>query len=70
MYKVAEVISIEARALGNGAMRKGDYSDFKGLSCLAPFINIVRHPLWGRIVVMTACQHLEYCLIRILMFYM
>lgn len=45
----AAVIATEARAIYNEFRKKGIYENFASISCFAPFINIVRHPLWGRI---------------------
>ena len=49
---MAEAVGTEARARNNYYTSKGDYGEFKGMSCLAPFINIMRHPLWGRVQVL------------------
>ena len=51
MHVVAETIGTEARAVFNNASRQGDFAPMKGVSCFAPFINIMRHPLWGRVQV-------------------
>ena len=51
MYVVAEAIGTEARAVFNDASKRGDFGPMKGISCFAPFINIMRHPLWGRVQV-------------------
>jgi len=51
VYVVAEAIGTEARAIFNSASKKGDFSPMKGISCFAPFVNIMRHPLWGRVQV-------------------
>lgn len=51
MYIVAEAIGTEARGVFNNASRNGDFGPMKGISCFAPFINIMRHPLWGRVQV-------------------
>jgi beta-glucosidase len=48
MYKIAEVISTEARAKHHHAARQGDYSRYKGLTFWSPNINIFRDPRWGR----------------------
>ena len=45
---MAHVISLEARAKHNMFMNQSNYGDQTGLSCFAPVINILRHPLWGR----------------------
>ena len=51
LHRVAEVIATEARAIYNNASNHGNYNNQKSVSCLAPFINIMRHPLWGRVQV-------------------
>lgn len=51
MYTVAEAIGTEARAVYNYASTHGDFGLMKGVSCFAPFINLMRHPLWGRVQV-------------------
>jgi len=48
IHKMANVISIEARAKHTSFMKKKNFGDQTGLSCFAPVINIMRHPLWGR----------------------
>jgi beta-glucosidase len=48
MFKVADVISTEARAKHNEFIRKGDYGRYKGLTFWSPNINIFRDPRWGR----------------------
>ncbi|HHV97216.1 MAG TPA: glycoside hydrolase family 3 protein [Clostridiaceae bacterium] len=48
IYKVAEVISTEARAKYHEAQRKGDRDIYKGLTFWSPNINIFRDPRWGR----------------------
>jgi len=48
---VAEAIGTEARAVFNNASKYGDFGLMKGISCFSPFINILRHPLWGRVQV-------------------
>jgi len=54
VYLVAEAIGTEARAVFNNASRHGDFAQMKGISCLAPFVNVMRHPLWGRVQVFLA----------------
>lgn len=51
VYLVAEAIGTEARALNIDSVKRGDYQLCTGMSCLAPFINLVRDPLWGRVQV-------------------
>jgi len=51
LYVVAEAIGTEARAVFNNASKYGDFGLMKGISCFSPFINILRHPLWGRVQV-------------------
>ncbi|CAD5111306.1 DgyrCDS624 [Dimorphilus gyrociliatus] len=45
----AFVIATEARAIYNKFRKQGIYENYASISCFAPFINLVRHPLWGRI---------------------
>jgi len=47
-HEVATVISIEARAKYNQAMRDNLHSIFYGLTIWSPNINIFRDPRWGR----------------------
>ncbi len=48
MHRVAEVISTEARAKYNEAIRNNDHSRYHGLTFWSPNINIFRDPRWGR----------------------
>lgn len=48
MFKVADVISTEARAKHHEFDRKGDHGRYKGLTFWSPNINIFRDPRWGR----------------------
>ena len=48
MYKVATVISDEARAKHHEFDRYGDRGIYKGLTYWSPNINIFRDPRWGR----------------------
>jgi beta-glucosidase len=48
MHRVAEVISTEARAKYNQAIRENDHSRYRGLTFWSPNINIFRDPRWGR----------------------
>ncbi len=48
VHRMAEVISTEARAKYNEAMRKGQREMFFGLTFWAPNVNIFRDPRWGR----------------------
>ena len=48
MHRVADVISTEARAKYNEAIRTGDHSRYHGLTFWSPNINIFRDPRWGR----------------------
>src|SRR5438105_2334965 len=48
MWRVADVISTEARAKHHDAMRHGDTGRYKGLTMWSPNINIFRDPRWGR----------------------
>jgi beta-glucosidase len=48
MYRVSDVISTEARAKYNDAIRQGESSRYHGLTFWSPNINIFRDPRWGR----------------------
>jgi beta-glucosidase len=48
MHRVADVISTEARAKYNEAIRNNDHSRYHGLTFWSPNINIFRDPRWGR----------------------
>lgn len=48
LFRIAEVISTEARAKFNESQKKGDYGIYKGLTMWSPNINIFRDPRWGR----------------------
>ncbi len=48
MHRVAEVISTEARAKYNEAIRNNDHTRYHGLTFWSPNINIFRDPRWGR----------------------
>src|SRR5215471_18406148 len=48
MHRIAEVISTEARAKYNEAIRQDDHSRYHGLTFWSPNINIFRDPRWGR----------------------
>ncbi len=48
MHRAADVISTEARAKYNEAIRNHDYSRYHGLTFWSPNINIFRDPRWGR----------------------
>ncbi len=48
MYRVADVISTEARAKHHDAVRHNDTGRYKGLTMWSPNINIFRDPRWGR----------------------
>lgn len=48
VHRMAEVISTEARAKYNEAIRQHDHERFFGLTFWAPNINIFRDPRWGR----------------------
>lgn len=47
-YRIANVISTEARAKFNEAQVEGDHSIYRGLDFWSPNINIFRDPRWGR----------------------
>lgn len=46
--RIADIISTEARAKYNEAIRTGDRSRYHGLTFWSPNINIFRDPRWGR----------------------
>ncbi len=48
MFKVADIVSTEGRAVYNRAQKAEDYSRYKGLTYWTPNINIFRDPRWGR----------------------
>jgi len=48
MFKIADVISTEARAKHHEFARNNDFSRYKGLTFWSPNINIFRDPRWGR----------------------
>ena len=48
MHRIADVISTEARAKYNEAIRNDDHSRYHGLTFWSPNINIFRDPRWGR----------------------
>jgi beta-glucosidase len=48
VHRMAQTISIEARAKYNQAMRDDDHEMFFGLTFWAPNVNIFRDPRWGR----------------------
>ena len=48
IFKMATVISDEARAKHHEFFRNGDHSRYKGLTYWSPNINIFRDPRWGR----------------------
>lgn len=48
LKQIADVISTEARAKYNEAVRKGDRDIYKGLTFWSPNVNIFRDPRWGR----------------------
>ncbi|MCL2832283.1 MAG: glycoside hydrolase family 3 C-terminal domain-containing protein [Treponema sp.] len=48
VHKVADAISDEARAKYNEAVKKGNRSQYYGLTFWTPNINIFRDPRWGR----------------------
>jgi beta-glucosidase len=48
VHHMAEIISTEARAKYNEAIRQDDHERFFGLTFWAPNINIFRDPRWGR----------------------
>ena len=48
MFRVADVISTEARAKYNEAIRNNNHGRYYGLTFWSPNINIFRDPRWGR----------------------
>ena len=48
IFNVADVISTEARAKHNFAVKNNDFGRYKGLTFWSPNINIFRDPRWGR----------------------
>ncbi len=48
LFKVADVVSTEGRAIYNKAQKNKDYSRYRGLTYWTPNINIFRDPRWGR----------------------
>ncbi|MBX7172188.1 MAG: glycoside hydrolase family 3 C-terminal domain-containing protein [Pyrinomonadaceae bacterium] len=48
IFSVADVISTEARAKHNFAVKNNDFGRYKGLTFWSPNINIFRDPRWGR----------------------
>ncbi len=48
MHRIAEVISTEARAKYNEAIRNNNHRRYYGLTFWSPNINIFRDPRWGR----------------------
>ncbi|MGE4585974.1 MAG: glycoside hydrolase family 3 C-terminal domain-containing protein [Mangrovibacterium sp.] len=48
IYRVADVISTEARAIYNKSIAEGKPEKYKGLTYWSPNINIFRDPRWGR----------------------
>ncbi|GAB6019394.1 hypothetical protein CHUAL_000978 [Chamberlinius hualienensis] len=49
VFRMAEATGLEVRAKYNNFSADGLYGTHKGLSCFSPVINIMRHPLWGRV---------------------
>ena len=48
LHRVGEVISTEARAKYNAALKKGTMQQYTGLTFWSPNVNIFRDPRWGR----------------------
>src|SRR3981189_2837495 len=48
MHRIADVISTEARAKYNEAIRLNEHRRYQGLTFWSPNINIFRDPRWGR----------------------
>jgi beta-glucosidase len=48
MHRIADIISTEARAMYNEALRHDNHERYHGLTFWSPNINIFRDPRWGR----------------------
>ncbi len=48
LFEIAQVISTEARAKYNKAIREGKHKRYYGLTFWSPNVNIFRDPRWGR----------------------
>ena len=48
LHQIGDVISTEARAKNNQALREGNHDIYYGLTFWSPNINIFRDPRWGR----------------------
>jgi beta-glucosidase len=48
IHRIADIISTEARAKYNQALRENNHSRYYGLTFWSPNINIFRDPRWGR----------------------
>jgi beta-glucosidase len=48
VYRMADIISTEARAKHHDFVRKGQHEIYQGLTFWSPNINIFRDPRWGR----------------------
>jgi beta-glucosidase len=48
MQRISDVISTEARAKYNQAIRQGEHGRYHGLTFWSPNINLFRDPRWGR----------------------
>ncbi len=48
VHGIGEVVSVEARAKYNDALRHGNHDRYYGLTIWSPNINIFRDPRWGR----------------------
>ena len=48
VFRMAVTISDEARAKHHEALRRGDHSQYTGLTFWSPNVNIFRDPRWGR----------------------
>ena len=46
--RIGDIISTEARAKYNDAIRRGNHAQYSGLTFWSPNINIFRDPRWGR----------------------
>ncbi|HCU57980.1 MAG TPA: glucan 1,4-alpha-glucosidase, partial [Anaerolineaceae bacterium] len=48
VFRMAAAISDEARVKHHEALRRGDHSQYTGLTFWSPNVNIFRDPRWGR----------------------
>ncbi|XP_055955055.1 uncharacterized protein LOC126809597, partial [Patella vulgata] len=48
IHTTAKAIAEDVRAIHNEAVKAGNYSQWTGLGCFSPVINMMRDPRWGR----------------------